>query len=151
MKTNIFITLFFITFVSFSQQKKIQLIHADNTIKDDTKYPDAIVALGNVKVAHEGAILSCKQALIYQDDNIVKAFGDVVINQGDTITQTSKYVHYDGKTKMAKSWGNVVLTDPKMVLKTDTLHFDRTKQLLFYENHATINDETNTLESQLGR
>lgn len=151
MKTSIFITLFFITFISFSQQRKIQLIHADNTIKDDTKYPDAIVALGNVQVAHEGAILSCKQALIYQEDNIVKAFGDVVINQGDTITQTSKYVHYDGKTKMAKSWGNVVLTDPKMVLKTDTLHFDRTNQLLFYENHATINDETNTLESQIGK
>lgn len=140
-----------LSLVSFSQQTKIQLIHADNTIKDEAKYPDAIVVLGHVQVAHEGATLSCKQALIYQEDNIIKAFGDVVINQGDTITQTSKYVHYDGKTKMAKSWGNVVLTDPKMVLRTDTLHFDRNKQLLFYQNHASINDETNTLESQIGK
>ena len=151
MKTRLFIAFLFISLVGFSQQRKIQLIHADNTIKDDSKYPDAIVALGHVQVAHEGAILSCKQALIYQEDNIIKAFGDVVINQGDTITQTSKYVHYDGKTKMAKSWGNVVLTDPKMTLRTDTLHFDRTNQLLFYKNHATINDETNTLESQIGK
>jgi len=151
LKTHLFIALLFISFLGFSQQRKIELLHADNTIKDESKYPDAIVALGNVKVAHEGAILSCKQALIYQEENIIKAFGDVVINQGDTITQTSKYVHYDGKTKMAKSWGNVVLTDPKMTLRTDTLHFDRTNQLIFYKNHATINDETNTLESQIGK
>ncbi len=151
MKTHFFIALLFISLFSFSQQRKIQLLHADNTIKDAVKYPDAIVALGNVKVAHEGAILSCKQALIYQEANIIKAFGDVLINQGDTITQTSKYVHYDGKTKMAKSWGNVILTDPKMTLRTDTLHFDRTNQLLFYENHATISDDTNTLESQIGK
>jgi lipopolysaccharide export system protein LptA len=135
----------------FSQERKIQLIHADNTIKDENKYPDAIVVIGNVEVSHAGATLQCKQALIYQKQNLIKAFGDVIINQGDTIIQTSKYVHYDGKTKRAKSWGNVILTDPQMTLRTDTLHFDRNLQLLYYQNHATIKDSTNTLESQIGK
>ncbi|MEN8193613.1 MAG: OstA-like protein [Bacteroidota bacterium] len=150
MRKILTILFVFVTVAAFSQQRKIQLIHSDNTIKDETKYPKAIVALGNVMVEHEGATLACKQALIYQEANIIKAFGDVVINQGDTIIQNSKYVHYDGKTKTAQSWGNVVLTDPKMTLTTDTLHFDRVKQLLFYRDHATIKDSTNTLESQIG-
>ncbi len=151
MNRILFILFFLSFFVGFSQQQKIQLIHSDHTIKDELKYPNAIVAMGNVMVEHEGATLQCKQALIYQEANLIKAFGEVVINQGDTIIQRSKYVHYNGKTKMAKSWGNVVLTDPKMTLTTDTLHFDREKQVLFYNNHATIKDDTNTLNSDIGK
>lgn len=151
MKKYFLIPLLLFCFIGFSQQRKIQIIHSDNTIKNEEKHLGAIVALGNVMVEHEGATLQCKQALIYQEANIIKAFGDVIINQGDTITQTSKYVHYDGKTKMAKSWGDVVLKDPKMTLTTDTLHFDRTNQLIFYGNHATIKDTTNTLESKIGK
>jgi len=152
MKQFSFIVLLVFSFLSvLSQEKQIKIIHSDNTFKDAKKYPNAIVALGNVVVEHEGATLACKQALIYQEANIIKAFGDVFINQGDTITQSSKYVHYDGKTKIAKSWGNVILKDPKMTLTTDTLRFDRTKQLLYYEHHATIKDSTNTLESQIGK
>jgi lipopolysaccharide export system protein LptA len=51
---------------------------------------------------------------------------------------------------MVKSWGNVILKDPKMTLTTDTLHFDRTKQILLYKDHATIKDSTSTLKSQIG-
>ncbi len=137
--------------MGFSQQRKIQLVHSDNTIKDEANYPGALVALGNVMIEHEGASLQCKQALIYQESNLIKAFGDVIINQGDTVIQTSKYVHYDGKTKMAKSWGNVILKDPKMTLTTDTLHFDRTNQLIYYRNHAIIKDSMNTLKSNIGK
>ncbi len=137
--------------LALAQNKKIDLLHADHTFKDEEKYPKAIVALGNVMVAHEGATLSCKQALIYRDENMIKAFGNVFINQGDTITQSSKYVHYDGTSKKAKSWGNVVLKDPKMTLSTDTLDFDRTTQLLYYQHHATIQDSTNILVSKIGK
>lgn len=143
---------FLLSLLSLAQnKKKIDLLHADHTLKDEAKYPNAIVALGNVMVAHEGATLSCKQALIYRDENLVKAFGDVFINQGDTITQSSKYVHYDGKTRKAKSWGNVVLKDPKMTLTTDTLDFDRKEQLLYYQHYASIKDSTNTLKSKIGK
>jgi len=134
----------------FSQHKKIKIIHSDNTFKNEEKYPDAIVALGNVMVEHEGATLQCNQALIYQEANLIKAFGDVLINQGDTVTQTSKFVSYNGNTKIARSWGHVILKDPKMTLTTDTLDFNRVKQILYYQHHATIKDSSNTLESEIG-
>ncbi len=139
------------SWLGYSQNKKIQIIHSDNTFTDEIKYPGAIVALGNVLVEHEGATLQCKQALIFQESNVIKAFGDVLINQGDTLTQSSKYVDYNGNTKVAKSWGKVILKDPKMTLTTDTLRFDRGKQLLYYDDKATITDITNTLNSQIGR
>jgi len=144
----IFISL---TLGTFAQNKRIQIIHSDNTFTNEEKYPGAIVVLGNVMVEHEGAILQCKQALIYQESNVIKAFGEVLIKQGDTLTQSSKYVDYNGNTKVAKSWGNVILKDQKMTLTTDTLRFDRGKQLLYYDDKATITDFTNTLNSQIGR
>ncbi|MDO9261467.1 MAG: OstA-like protein, partial [Flavobacteriaceae bacterium] len=139
-----------ITLTSFGQQKKIKLIHADNTFKNEEKYPNAIVLLGNVFVEHEGFTLRCQQALLYPDVNIIQAVGEVFLNQGDTITQSSKYVDYNGNTKKAVSWGKVVLKDPQMTLTTDTLHFNRAEQHLYYRNKATIKDQTNTLKSTIG-
>lgn len=137
--------------ITFAQHKKIKIIHADNTFAKEEQYPGAIVALGNVLVEHDGATLQCKQALLYQESNVVKAFGEVLIKQGDTLTQTSKYVDYNGNTKIAKSWGKVILKDTKMTLTTDTLHFDRNQQLLYYDDNATIKDATNTLNSKIGK
>lgn len=106
--------------------------------------------LGNVFVEHEGISLRSKKAIHYRRENLLKAFGDVVLNQGDTITQTSDYVQYEGDTKKALSWGDVVLKDPVMTLTTDTLRFDRVQQLLYYRSGATIRDTANVLTSTSG-
>lgn len=133
-----------------AQQKRIKILHADNSIIDEKKYPGAVVLLGDVFIEHEGFTLRSKKAIHYKQKNIIKAYVDVVLNQGDTITQTSRYVQYNGNTKKARSWGDVVLKDPVMTLSTDTLDFDRKKQLLYYKNGATIKDTTNVLESKIG-
>lgn len=154
MKKIILFILIFASFASFSQAKKIKIIYAGYTDFDDAKYPGATIltmdADSLVKIYHDGAILTCKRAIVYKKRNFFRAFGNVLIKQGDTITQTSDYVDYDGNTKKALSWGNVVLKDPKMTLTTDTLNFDRQNQLLFYKNNAIIRDETNTLKSKIG-
>lgn len=133
-----------------AQQKRIQILHADNSIEDQDKYPNATVLLGDVFIEHEGITLRSKKAIHYKIENLIRAYGNVVLNQGDTITQTSDYVQYNGKTKKAKSWGNVVLTDPVMTLTTDTLDFDRMEQLLFYKSGAVIKDTANVLVSDKG-
>mgnify|MGYP000216617136 CR=1 FL=1 len=148
--------LFFlcISVASFSQTKKIKILYSGITYADEEKYPGATILLRSkdslVRIAHEGAILTCNQALFYKKSNFFKAIGNVLINQGDTIKQTSDYTDYNGNTKKVLSWGNVRLTDPSMTLTTDTLHFDRGQQKLFYKNDATIKDATNILESKIG-
>ncbi len=132
------------------QQKKRIEYKAEIQEADEDKYPGATVLIGNVKMKHAGINLTCQQALYYRKQNFFKAIGNVLIKQGDTITQTSDYADYDANNKQALSWGNVVLTDPTMTLTTDTLQFDRINQKLYYQSYATIKDETNTLKSKNG-
>lgn len=133
-----------------AQEKKIQILNAEQTYKNQVKYPGAIVLNGNVKVSHNGATLDCNKALFYQNKNILHAYGDVFVNQGDTITQKSEYTNYNGNTQKIISWGDVVLKDPSMRLETDTLHFDRVTQQLTYDCHAKITDDNNELNSKNG-
>ncbi len=150
MKYFLLLVLIVTTFAIQAQQKRIQILHADLQIDDDEKYPNQRIGLGDVVIVHEGITLRCKKAIYYKLENIIRAMGDVVLNQGDTIIQNSDYVQYNGNTKKAKSWGKVVLTDPVMTLATDTLDFDRIKQLLFYKSGATIKDTANVLVSEKG-
>ena len=151
MKTNFLILILnLISLVSFAQGQKITIIHSDNSSIDEIRLPGATILLGNVMIKHEGIMLKCKKAIHYKNENYIKAFGDVVLNQGDTIVQTSRYTEYNGNTQKALSWGNVVIKDPQMTLKTDTLHFDRSNQLLYYKYSGTIKDSINTLTSNTG-
>lgn len=151
MKTIfIFIIFLLFTHLVFAQGSKITIVHSDNSSIDEERLPGATILLGNVKIKHEGIILQCKKAIHYKNNNFIKAYGNVILNQGDTIIQTSKYTEYNGNTQKALSWGDVVLKDPQMTLSTDTLHFDRTKQVLYYKHHATIKDSINILTSDTG-
>ncbi|MEI6865004.1 OstA-like protein [Flavicella sp.] len=151
MKNPIFL-LFLLSSFSFisAQQKKIKILNAEQTYKNQAKYPGAIILNGNVKVSHDGAILDCNKALFYKDKNILHAYGNVLVNQGDTIRQTSEYTNYNGNTQKIISWGNVIINDPSMQLETDTLHFDRITQEMTYDCYAKIIDANNQLTSKNG-
>lgn len=136
--------------ISFAQETKKIQYEAEIQDADEEKYPGATRLIGKVKMIHEGIELTCQQALYYKKQNFFKALGQVLIKQGDTITQTSDYADYDANSKQALSWGNVVLKDPTMTLTTDTLQFDRINQKLYYQDYATIKDATNTLKSKYG-
>ena len=150
MKRIFLLFLLFSTLVSFSQEKRKIEYKAEYQETDEDKFPGANILIGNVKMTHEGVVLTCQQALYYRKENFFKAIGKVLIKQGDTITQTSDYADYDANSKQALSWGNVVLKDPTMTLTTDTLQFDRLNQKLYYRTYATIRDATNTLRSKNG-
>jgi len=151
LKKIILILLAISCTVGYSQSsKRIKVLSSDNTTVDE-RFPGAIITLGNVFVEHEGATLRCDKAYIYQERNLIKAMGNVIINQGDTIHQYSKYVDYDGNTKISTSWGNVKLKDELMELETDTLRFNRSEQKLYFNHKGTIKDTANVLVSDRGR
>jgi lipopolysaccharide export system protein LptA len=133
-----------------AQTKKIKILSSELSTADEKKFPGATILIGNVKVAHEGATLDCKRALLYRNKNVFKAIGEVVIEQGDSIIQYSDFANYDANTKIAKSWGNVEVNDKEMKLSTDTLYFNRTEQILFYPTKGVIKDKVNTLTSNKG-
>lgn len=119
------------------------------------EFPDAVIYTkeqnNQVYIVHEGVEMWCNQAYVYLKDNFVKAYGQVRITQGDTVSMVSKYAEYNGDTQFAFASGDVVLTEPKTTLKTDTLYFDRIKQQAYYRTGGTVRDTASTLTSRIGR
>ncbi|KAF2081826.1 OstA-like protein [Flavobacterium sharifuzzamanii] len=143
---------------TFAQAKKpaqspktIVIENADFSDVDQVNVPDALLLTGNVKVNHDGVVLTCNKAYFFQKENYLKAFGNVQLVQGDTLFLNSKYAEYSGNAKKAFATGNAVLTSPDATLQTDTINFDRNVQEAFYNTKGTIINKDNTLVSKSGR
>ena len=157
LATYIFICLFFFGNILLAQtdppKQKVDIQSGYLEIKPEL--PDAIVYTkdntGQVYIVHEGVEMWCDQAYVYLKDNFVKAYGNVRITQGDTVSMNSKYAEYNGNTSFAFASGDVVLTEPKTTLQTDTLYFDRVKQQAYYRTGGTVRDTASTLTSRIGR
>ncbi|RLD28708.1 MAG: hypothetical protein DRI75_05790 [Bacteroidetes bacterium] len=158
-KTLYLLILFALLLSSFSyaqERRRIEIDYSGFLDKDETNYPDATILtrddMNQVKISHDGVIMWCDQAIHYTKEDFIEAYGNVLIKQGDTITMTSKYVEYSGRTKLAFASGDVVLTDPTSVITTDTLFFDRVKQEAFYKSKGkVVKDTSGTITSQIGR
>jgi len=107
--------------------------------------------MGQVKISHDGVIMWADKAIHYGKEDFIEAFGNVKINQGDSILMTSKYVEYSGITQLAFASGNVKLTDPTSTITSDTLHFDRVKQQAYYRTGGkVVRDTSGTITSRIG-
>ncbi|MFB9079955.1 OstA-like protein [Flavobacterium procerum] len=141
---------------TFAQAKKtspkqIHIEHADNFERNEELVPGAVLLSGNVKVDHDGVVLTCNKAYVFQKENYLKAFGNVQLVQGDTLFLNSKYAEYNGDLKKAFATGDAVMTSPDATLQTDTINFDRNLQQAFYNTKGTIINKENTLVSKSGR
>ena len=129
----------------------IKILHSDFIDKNQNEIPGAIIFTGNVQVEHKGVKINCNKAYHYTDEDYVKAFGNVSLNQGDTIVMNSRYAEYNGKTQFAFATGDVNLRSPDSNLTTDTIYFDRSIQQAYYKSWGTIVNKDNTLKSKSGR
>jgi lipopolysaccharide export system protein LptA len=131
--------------------KKIIVEHSDFADVNQVEIPDAFLLTGNVRVNHDGVVLTCNKAYYFQKENYIKAFGNVQLVQGDTLFLNSKYAEYSGNVKKAFATGNPVMTSPDATLVTDTINFDRNTQEVYYNTKGTITNLQNTLVSNSGR
>jgi hypothetical protein len=159
-KTLLFLLLLIMSALASGQEKpaegkQINIIYGGTFSKDEAKAPGASIFSKDdrqVQFEHQGADLWCDYAIFYQKENRLKAVGNIRLQQGDSIQMTSGKIDYDGTTKLAKAWQNVILEQtPGMRLETDTLRFDREKQEAYYKDFGTVIDSVNTLTSQIGR
>jgi lipopolysaccharide export system protein LptA len=136
----------------FSQKtNKINVENADFQDINQYEIPGAVLLTGNVRVKHDGVTMTCNKAYFFQDENYIKAFGDVQMVQGDTLFLNSRYAEYNGNVKQAYATGNVIMNSPDTSLATDTIYFDRVKQEAYYRSFGTITNKDNTLKSKSGR
>lgn len=135
--------------------KKIEIVYGGTLTLDQNKYPGATIFNSDqdrqVQFRHEGLDVWCDIAVLYQETNIVKAYGKVFLQQGDTLKMDSNYIEYNGDTKVALAKENVILRNEKMTLETQELFFDRNLQEAYYNNYGKITDQENVLTSREGR
>jgi lipopolysaccharide export system protein LptA len=131
--------------------KKIMVEHSDFADVNQVEIPDAFLLTGNVRVNHDGVVLTCNKAYYFQKENYIKAFGNVQLVQGDTLFLNSKYAEYSGNVKKAFATGDAVMSSPEATLVTDTINFDRNTQEVYYNTKGTITNLQNTLVSKSGK
>lgn len=137
-----------------SENKKINFVGGGNIHIDESRFPGAQIfqkRIEQVEFEHDGARMFCDWAVLYKQEQRLKAFGNVMFSQGDTVTMHSGYVEYKGTLKFAVAYDTVVLRNGDMTLEVDTLHLDRKKQLAYYDTFGTVKDTANVLTSTEGR
>ncbi|WP_236262754.1 OstA-like protein [Aggregatimonas sangjinii] len=170
-KTIYFLAFLFFAFALWGQEtsaesktdtspesKQINIVYGANFTKDEKQFPGAFIFSKDTKQVqfeHQGADLWCDIAIHYQKENRLRAIGNVRLEQGDSIQLTGGKIDYDGETKLAKIYEEVLLRNESeensMTLRTDTLYFDREKQESYYNTSGTVIDSANTLTSEIGR
>lgn len=130
-------------------QKTITIKHA-NSLSFDKFKSNAKILTGNVICEHDGAILNCDSALIFDGESKMQATGHILITKGDSITVTGDKLFYDGKTKLAILENNVKCVEKDMSLTTNLLTFDVGNSIANYYNGGTIVNKQNTLVSKNG-
>lgn len=132
------------------KQSKVRIDNADLISNNEDMAPGVQVLTGNVRFYHGNTLMTCDKAEYNRGQNTFFAYGNVHVNEGDTLTLDSDYMHYTGDEQLIKAYGNVVLVNKTTTLRTDTLDYERLTQKAYYFNGATITDDKNTLKSVIG-
>lgn len=133
------------------QKNKVFLEYADKLIADEKMTPDFQVLKGNVKFRKEGMWMYCDSAYFYEKTNSLDAFGNVKMEQGDTLFVYADVLYYSGIDEVAQLRYNVRLENRDVTLFTDSLDYDMADNLGYYFEGGKIVDSQNELSSVYGQ
>lgn len=135
---------------------RIRLLNADSLMYDVRIAPGAQRLSGHVHFLHKGMHLYCDSAVLYEQQQMFEAYGNVKMEQGDTLTLEGEFLRYDGINLIAEMRRNVVLvhsnpsSQDARILRTDSLNYDRVYQVGYYFEGGALEDGENFLTSDWG-
>ena len=132
------------------KKTRVDLLYADEAQADDALKPGAQILTGSVKLRHDSMYMYCDTAYLYQQSNSVEAYGNVRMEQGDTLFIYGDYLYYDGMSQLAMLRNHVRMINRGTVLTTDSLNYDRIFNLGYYFEGGTLMDSVNVLTSIWG-
>ena len=152
--TSVLFLLFVAQWVSAQpgpQKRIIEIIRADVLEGIETDSAKLRKLLGNVVLKNEDVTLRCDSAYHFYEKNYLDAFGNVVVEKGDSIRLTGDTLRYFGDRKTAQMKGKrVMLLDGTMTLTTTMLFYDLDKDFGYYQNGGELKDGKSTLTSKRG-
>jgi lipopolysaccharide export system protein LptA len=131
--------------------REIQIIQG-NSLREKTI--DSVTRLqtiaGNVILKEGVTLFYCDSATINKETNILEAFGNIHINQNDSINTYSQYLKYIGKDRIAFLKKEVRLTDKKGTLYTQELEYNLASSIGKYKNGGKVVNGKTILTSTEG-
>lgn len=131
---------------------RVFLERADELRKE--RYDSFQIVVGDVMFRQGDMFMYCDSAHFYEDPGAIQAFGNVRMEQGDTLFVFADRLDYSDTTELAILYadpGNKVrLINKDVTLTTDIFNYDLAIELGFYEVGGTLTDKDNRLTSWYG-
>jgi lipopolysaccharide export system protein LptA len=109
-----------------------------------------VIKVYNGVFKQESTILRSDSAYFYQSRNSFDAFGNVNINQGDTLNVYGDKLYYNGNTHVALVTDNVRMVDRDATLTTNYLTYNTATRIGSYTGGGKLVNKENTLVSKNG-
>ena len=131
--------------------KRLEIINAErlNMQSIDSLHNFTSLA-GKAIVRQDKTIFYADSAVLNEIDNTLEAFGNVHINDEDSVHTYAQYLKYLGKEKKAFLKRKVRLTDGKGELTTDELEYDVTLKIGTYLKGGKVTNKKTVLTSTEG-
>jgi len=130
-----------------SNAKLIEFLSAEtyNVKKKDSM--DFLILVGHVQIKQGKTLLFGDSIIVNSTLNTVEGFGNVHINDADSVHTYADYLKYLGNTKKAFLRKHVRLTDGKGVLTTDSLDYDVSIKVGSFKRGGKLVRNSTTLTS----
>lgn len=140
-----------ITTDSSGKGKVLEIIEADRyNFQKIENAGDFISLVGHVKLRQGKTLFYCDSAVLNQAANTVEAFGNIHINDEDSVHTYAQYLKYLGSEKTAFLKNKVKLTDGKAILTTEELEYNTLTKLGTYVNGGKVVNGKTVLTSKEG-
>lgn len=125
------------------------LEHADELLRHENE--PYMILVGNVEFSKGGMRMYTDSAHYYDATGSFDAFGNVRMEQGDTLFIYGDELNYDGLAEIANLFGYdgkpVRLINRDVKLETDIFTYDMRQDLGYYQTGGVLTDRDNRLES----
>ena len=151
MKHYILIILLLLSNVIVAQKKTtIHILNADKADYDERLGRDVQRLIGNVIMRQDSTYFYSDSAYFNEKTKFFDGFGNVHIIVNDSVNIYSKLLKYNGETKFAELFHDVILKDDSTTLNTQYMTYDRVGHLATYPNNGTITRNDKKLVSKKG-
>lgn len=128
---------------------KVKIDYADEFIILQQKDTLVQKLAGSVELSQDSIFMYCDSATITNNTQVL-AQGNVIIQQGDSLSIFADSVEYDGVSKLATLFSEVVLNSKGQKLFTEQLNYDLQTKVATYFTGALLTNDTTQLTSKKG-
>ena len=135
--------------VSDTSSRIIQIIRANSFRQKKIDSVTTVITLaGNAVVKQGNTTISGDSIIVNQLTGIAEVFGNVHINDADTVNTYAQYLKYVGNERIAYLQKNVKLTDGKAILTTNELEYNLQTGIAKYNKGGKVINGTTVLTSE---